>query len=272
VVPSHFETYRNYLPLQSLRDHLPKASNPHIAGCIPWQIPQLLFVQLTSTALRCHPPLLLLIFIGCTKQIIWETSRLNLFPLRLSSQIFLPLRSKIIFLLILFNILLFLLILKLGLISKKAWNHSIDYINKEKCTKSENNIVIKLVFTHCIEKVFIWGNSFFTNYIADSVLIQATTSIFDFFTEWQPDYFAWKIAVVWNFIFKKQIEHKFSQIFVIGIGSNQFILNVNIRWFSVMLPFNIGVKAVRISWPVSPLSLLRSHFDKRLHYKYLWMA
>jgi len=110
-------------------------------------------------------------------------------------------------------------------------------IIKNKENVRRRNFVIKLVLLIALEYLYE-GNSFFTNYIADSVLIQATLRSLIFLLSGNLIISLGRIAVL-KFYLQKTDEHKVQPNFVIGIGRISSILNVNILLISVMLLFNI---------------------------------
>jgi small-conductance mechanosensitive channel len=110
-------------------------------------------------------------------------------------------------------------------------------IIKNKENVRRRNFVIKLVLLIALEYLYE-GNSFFTNYIADNVLIQATLRSLIFLLSGNLIISLGRIAVL-KFYLQKTDDHKVQPNFVIGIGRISSILNVNILLISVMLLFNI---------------------------------
>jgi small-conductance mechanosensitive channel len=110
-------------------------------------------------------------------------------------------------------------------------------IIKNKENVRRRNFVIKLVLLIALEYLYE-GNSFFTNYIADNILIQATLRSLIFLLSGNLIISLGRIAVL-KFYLQKTDDHKVQPNFVIGIGRISSILNVNILLISVMLLFNI---------------------------------
>jgi small-conductance mechanosensitive channel len=110
-------------------------------------------------------------------------------------------------------------------------------IIKNKENVRRRNFVIKLVLLIALEYLYE-GNSFFTNYIADNVLIQATLRSLIFLLSGNLIISLGRIAIL-KFYLQKTDDHKVQPNFVIGIGRISSILNVNILLISVMLLFNI---------------------------------
>jgi small-conductance mechanosensitive channel len=110
-------------------------------------------------------------------------------------------------------------------------------IIKNKENVRRRNFVIKLVLLIALEYLYE-GNSFFTNYIADNVLIQAALRSLIFLLSGNLIISLGRIAIL-KFYLQKTDDHKVQPNFVIGIGRISSILNVNILLISVMLLFNI---------------------------------
>ncbi len=110
-------------------------------------------------------------------------------------------------------------------------------IIKNKENVRRRNFVIKLVLLIALEYLYE-GNSFFTNYISDNVLIQATLRSLIFLLSGNLIISLGRIAIL-KFYLQKTDDHKVQPNFVIGIGRISSILNVNILLISVMLLFNI---------------------------------
>jgi len=110
-------------------------------------------------------------------------------------------------------------------------------IIKNKENVRRRNFVIKLVLLIALEYLYE-GNSFFTNYISDNVLIQATLRSLIFLLSGNLVISLGRIAVL-KFYLQKTDDHKVQPNFVIGIGRISSILNVNILLISVMLLFNV---------------------------------
>ncbi|MFT7426772.1 MAG: small-conductance mechanosensitive channel, partial [Algoriphagus sp.] len=110
-------------------------------------------------------------------------------------------------------------------------------IIKNKENVRRRNFVIKLVLLIALEYLYE-GNSFFTNYIADNVLIQAALRSLIFLLSGNLIISLGRIAIL-KFYLQKTDDHKVQPNFVIGIGRISSILNVNILLISVMLLLNI---------------------------------
>lgn len=107
--------------------------------------------------------------------------------------------------------------------------------NKENIRK--RNFVIKLVLLIAFEYLYE-GNSFFSDYIAGSILIQAILRSLIFLLSGNLIISLGRIAVL-KFYLQKTDEQKIQPNFVLGIGRISSILNVNILLISLMLLFNI---------------------------------